>query len=234
MSSPSGGQWEELRKEARKSESEIDQKLAAFSKIGSGSASSSESANLLGESQRGDIINSKAMEIEGLLERLSDLNEAMGGLVNSGGAVARMHTLARHKDILMEFTQEFRRTRSTVTVDMRHHELLRGSTGITSSMDFLGGQGQPGNALRERNLIDNSSSAIDDVIEQAQASLSTLTGQREMFEGMGAKLNQLGNKYPAINSLMNAIRRKRSKDTIVLSAVIACCTLFLLIYWFSK
>jgi Golgi SNAP receptor complex protein 1 len=95
-------------------------------------------------------------------------------------------------------------------------------------------QGQPGNALRERNLIDNSSSAIDDVIEQAQASLSTLTGQREMFEGMGAKLNQLGNKYPAINSLMNAIRRKRSKDTIVLSAVIACCTLFLLIYWLSK
>jgi Golgi SNAP receptor complex protein 1 len=140
MSSPSGGQWEELRKEARKLESEIDQKLAAFSKIGSGSASSSESANLLGESQRGDMINSKALEIEGLLERLSDLNEAMGGLVNSGGAVARMHTLARHKDILMEFTQEFRRTRSTVTVDMRHHELLRGSTGITSSMDFLGGQ----------------------------------------------------------------------------------------------
>ena len=95
-------------------------------------------------------------------------------------------------------------------------------------------QGQPGNALRERNLIDNSSMAIEDVIEQAQASLTTLTGQREMFEGIGSKLDQLGNKYPIINNLMSAIRRKRSKDTIVLSGVIACCTVFLIIYWLSK
>jgi len=232
ISSP-GGQWEDLRKECRKLESEIDQKLAAFSKIGGG-GSSSEAAKLLGESSRNDVINAKAQELEGLLERLSDLNDAMGSL-NSGGAVSRMHTLARHKDILTEFTQEFRRTRSTVTVDMRHDELLSGSSvGLGGSMDYLSGQGQPGNALRERNLIDNSSMALEDVIEQAQASLSTLTGQREMFEGMGAKLDQLGNKYPIINNLMSAIRRKRSKDTIVLSGVIACCTVFLIIYWFSK
>jgi len=33
---------------------------------------------------------------------------------------------------------------------------------------------------------------------------------------------------------MTAIKRKRSKDTIVLSGVIAACSIFLLIYWLSK
>lgn len=34
--------------------------------------------------------------------------------------------------------------------------------------------------------------------------------------------------------LLGAIKRKRSKDTLILSAVIAACTLFLIIYWLSK
>lgn len=42
--------------------------------------------------------------------------------------------------------------------------------------------------------------------------------------------------YWLFNSLVlaGAIRRKRSKDTLILSAVIAACTLFLVIYWLSK
>jgi hypothetical protein len=38
--------------------------------------------------------------------------------------------------------------------------------------------------LRERNTIDSSLGGIDAVIDQAQASLTQLTGQRELFEGM--------------------------------------------------
>ena len=34
--------------------------------------------------------------------------------------------------------------------------------------------------------------------------------------------------------LSGSIRRKKSRDTLILSAVIAACTLFLIIYWLSK
>jgi hypothetical protein len=44
--------------------------------------------------------------VEGLLQRLSDVNGAMSGAVTGGDV--RSHTLARHKDIVMEFTHEFR------------------------------------------------------------------------------------------------------------------------------
>lgn len=34
--------------------------------------------------------------------------------------------------------------------------------------------------------------------------------------------------------IAGSIKRRRSRDTIILSAVIAACTLFLIIYWLSK
>ena len=52
-----------------------------------------------------------------------------------------------------------------------------------------------------------------------------------MFMGMSTKLSDLSAKFPVVNSLVSAIRRKKAKDTIILSAVVAACTLFLLIYW---
>jgi Golgi SNAP receptor complex protein 1 len=48
---------------------------------------------------------------------------------------------------------------------------------------------------------------------------------------MSTKLSDLGAKFPVVNNLVGAIRRKKSKDTIILSAVVASCTLFLLAYW---
>jgi len=48
------------------------------------------------------------------------------------------------------------------------------------------------------------------------------------------KLISVGERFPVVNGLMNAIRRKKSKDTLVLSAVIAGCTVFTIIYLFSK
>ncbi|KAF7115178.1 hypothetical protein RHSIM_RhsimUnG0063500 [Rhododendron simsii] len=59
---------------------------------------------------------------------------------------------------------------------------------------------------------------IDDVINQAQSTRAAL-----------------GDKFPNIRGLLgSSIRRKKSRDTLILSTVIAACTVFLIIYWFSK
>jgi hypothetical protein len=49
---------------------------------------------------------------------------------------------------------------------------------------FAGGKESSASLLRERNAIDSSLGGIDAVINQAQASLTQLSGQRELFEGM--------------------------------------------------
>ena len=37
-----------------------------------------------------------------------------------------------------------------------------------------------------------------------------------------------------VNQLLTAIRRKKSRDTIILSVVVAVCCIFILLYWLSK
>ena len=102
---------------------------------------------------------------------------------------------------------------------------------------------------------------------QAQAVATSLADQRQTFDNIGSKLMTIGNKFPIVNGLLNAIRRKKNRvramhhlqcpcaavllvekssfnttdmrmfpmqDTLVLSGVIAVCTLFTLIYWWSK
>lgn len=46
----------------------------------------------------------KGGEIEELLERLSDVNDEMGSAL-SGAGDSRAHTLARHREIMVELTQ---------------------------------------------------------------------------------------------------------------------------------
>jgi Golgi SNAP receptor complex protein 1 len=45
---------------------------------------------------------------------------------------------------------------------------------------------------------------------------------------------QLGGRFPVVNTLLNAIRRKKSKDTLVLGGVITACILFTLVYIMLK
>lgn len=56
--------------------------------------------------------SSPLLRVQGLLQRLSDANDDMSS-ATSGYSDSRAHILARHRDILQELTQEFRRLKST-------------------------------------------------------------------------------------------------------------------------
>ena len=135
--------WEDLRREARKLEAQLDAKVASYAKLSSGSvsdvpltsaietrrllndsSSSSSSGSSLGTNTSSgaaskssatksylDTVTAMSSEIEQLLGHLSNVNSAMENIVTSSGVAdsSRTHTLARHGDILMDFSQEFRR-----------------------------------------------------------------------------------------------------------------------------
>ncbi len=85
-----------------------------------------------------------------------------------------------------------------------------------------------------RLLCEHILSQVDDLLSQAGHVSSNLTSQRRVFEGVADKLLQMGGRFPVVNGLLNAIRRKKSKDTLVLSAVIAGCILFTIVYVMAK
>ena len=246
--------WEELRKEARKLENEIDANLASLSKlIGVGNSHATKSASSVGSISGGynqynnntttnkiegnfDIIASKEGEIEALLTRLSDVTRALASSIHSGANASsdtRTHTLTRHRDVATEFNHEFRRLKDYIEQEREHASLLQGRH--RGSNGTLGGdESNSSAAMRERNSILSSSIAVDDAIGVAQNTASALYEQRGIFNSTISALATAGSKFPVVNNLLVAIKRKKNKDAIVLSAVCAICSALVLIYWMAK
>jgi len=188
----------------------------------------------------GDGVDAQEGALESLLQRLTDVNAAMAGAVSGGiaGGEARSYTLARHRDVLGEFTSEFKRVRDAVSTSRDRDALLggraatRGSGGGAS--DGMSDSSQTELLMRERSTVHSSTSAVDDVIGAAQATAAALVSQRGIFGGIASNLSGVGSRFGVMHDVLAAIKRKRSKDTMVLSAVVAFCVAFTLIYWLAK
>ncbi|XP_073064932.1 Golgi SNAP receptor complex member 1-2 [Primulina eburnea] len=227
--------WEELRKEARKIEGDLDVKLSSYAKLGSRFTQGGyvdTSSPTVGSSRSW---KSMEMEIQSLLEKLLDINDSMSRCAASAAPTTSVtQKLARHRDIFHEFTQEFKRIKGNIISMKEHAELLSSVRDDISEYKASGGGSPRTQLLRERAAIHGSISHIDDVISQAQVTRTVLGSQRTLFSDVQGKVKLLSDKYPVIRGLIGSIRRKKSRDTLILSAVIAACTLFLIIYWLSK
>lgn len=220
-----------LPPQARKLESDLDIRIAAYGKL----CTSYEYGYTKGEAglATDQALESKSSEIESLLSRLDQINSSMKPIVTTPGD-PRSHTFARHNDILSDFSQEFRRLKSVITAARERASLLGGGGGVSPSSPIMPNQSGTGLLLRERGLLAGANSALDDVMGMAQGVATGLGQQRSVFDGVGGKLAGLGAKFPVVNSLMNAIRRRKNRDNTILAAVVAVCTLLMLIYWVNK
>jgi len=260
--------WEELRKEARGIENQIDSKLVQLSKLGTDIGSSSTSnvsppsnsdkTPLLNANSDEDIESSAGTledrsspayrfqilsdETGKLLQRLSDINDGLNEWANSGGggpsSVAGQHTLQRHRDILQDYRQEFNKTRSNVASIIERHDLLDSvRKDITDyQRNMKGTQGNASNRRMEILLKENeharrSERMIDEQINIAVESRETLMNQRVAFKAIQTKLNDISNRFPMINNLVQKINMRKRRDTIIMGSVIGLCFVFLLWYW---
>jgi Golgi SNAP receptor complex protein 1 len=168
----------------------------------------------------------------------------MAGAVSgaTAGGEARSYTLARHRDVLVEFTNEFKRVDEAVRTSRERDLLLSGGNAgrrNNRSASNDGGEGFSESSttellIRERNTVHSSTSAVEDVIGAAQATAAALVSQRGLFGIIGSNLQNAGNRFGTMHNLLAAIKRKKNKDTMILSAVVAFCTAFTLIYWLAK
>ena len=217
--------------QARSLESEIDGKLATLQRAASTAGVGVRDALLAGDS-----LDAQVTDLESLLQRLADVSTAMAGAVKGGVGDSRAHTLARHKDIYAEYQSELRRAKNAVQQSRESAELL-GSGRVSGGLNWndpFGDSSAGSQLMRERGTIMSSTSKVDDVIGQAQATAAALVNQRGIFQNVNRNLDAIGGRFPMVNNLLTAIRRKRSKDTMVLATVVAICTAFTLIYWLSK
>merc|ERR1712238_232788 len=80
--------------------------------------------------------------------------------------------------------------------------------------------------LRERNSLGGALRSVASVLGQASEVRSDL-------RNLGGKVLNIASNVPGLNTLVEGIRRRRNKDDMVVSGVIAACILFTLWYLFA-
>jgi len=227
------GNWEGLRKQARSLENEIDLKLVTFSKLGTSYSRGGDKQPLLGP----ESLDKLQEDLQSLLDQLGQVNDEMSEFANSAGQTAAIqHTLQRHSEILVDYRQEFNKTRANIAAIVEREDLL-GSVHSEIS-EYRNKEGSKRNQKmdslqREMEHTRNSERLIDEQINIALDTRDSLVNQREILKAVQTKLNDLTNKFPLINNLVNKINFRKRRDTIILGVVIGLCLVFMLWYVFG-
>ncbi|XP_076942373.1 Golgi SNAP receptor complex member 1-1-like [Bidens hawaiensis] len=216
--------WDSLRKQARNLEAELDDQMHMYRKLVSTKVDDGNNESNLGTN------------IDQLLKKLHQVISQMQAWVSSGGSEIFSHTLTRHQEIHHDLTQEFNRLRSSLRAKREHASLLEDFRELDRArLDIEEGSGsQEQSLLKERATLMRSTGQMDGVISQAQDTLGSLVFQRSTFRSVNSKLSNVSSRLPTVNSIISAINKKKSMDTIILSLVASVCTFLILIYWLTK
>ncbi|XP_059173463.1 Golgi SNAP receptor complex member 1-like isoform X2 [Physella acuta] len=257
-----GNLWEDLRRQARQLENEIDLKLVSFSKLGTSYSTqrdyerrserqnatngrysssftdlSSDTAPLLNKASSEHMFDTMAMEISQLLAKLTEVNDRMveytQNISTSSPSAALMHTLQRHRDILQDYSHEFQKTKANITA-MREREDLLGSVrrDINAYKNSSSLNRRSDMYLKEHDHIRNSERLVDEQISIAIATKENLQSQGKFLNTINQKVNAFANRFPMINSLVQKINLRKRRDSIILGLVIAVCVILMILFTF--
>ncbi|CAF0763897.1 unnamed protein product [Adineta ricciae] len=227
-----GADWEDLRKQARQHENEIDTKLVSFSKLCSNYASHDLNDSSLSATTSPSSFEGMSIEIEKLLERLSDINKRMSDVVPSllGPNSAATHTLQRHNEILQDYRREFERTKTNIRNMKNREDRLLNMNANNSDMTTGLSSRRQDLYLREMSHLNSSHKLIDTNLEMASALRKDLFDQKKYLLNITTKVNAIANRFPLVNNVLQKIKMKKRKDSLVLGTVIAVCVILLLLY----
>lgn len=231
----SSSTWEDLQKKARLLENEIDSKLIGLNKINSSGNGLMQQQNQLAYGKR-TLFDSTTSEIETQITKLAKVIDEMREYVEVNAAMTNRnslnHMLKRHSDLLTDYSSEFSRASMNIRNQLDRDELFEANTRDSDTDPLLNNRVRSTDyLLRENESIKSCENLLNEQISIAMSVKENVYGQGSGLGSINRRIHQVTKKYPALNSLMQKIRFKKRKDTIVLAAVISTCLiiLFLLI-----
>lgn len=230
-------QWDDLRRQARTLENDLDSKLASFGKLGSAFGMTNYGYMQPSSQPVNDTsseYNVLSCDIENLLERLAQVNDKMTELVSSiepsaVGSISQQHTAKRHREILYDYIQDFKRIRSSYINAKNREELFASSLTQPPEKPRLDSTRL---LLEENQSLLNADQALSERIATASAIRSSLRSQHHVLKSATNSLLNLRNRFPIVNKLLNQISWRKQRDSIIVGTVFGCCLLFLLFYLF--
>lgn len=182
-------------------------------------------------------------------QKLTQINERMSEQPVSGATM--LHTLQRHRDILADLSRDFRKTNSQREARREREDLLHG--GKTDGFRTEGINNRRDVYLKENTHIHkwdvyiwwikshglkcclcrfSSDRLVNEQIAIAMETREHLTSQRHTLKKLQTRFNDISNRFPIINSLVQRINLRKRRDSIIVGLVVAACTFLMLLYIF--
>jgi Golgi SNAP receptor complex protein 1 len=247
--------FDALRREATKLERSLEDKIARYHELAQKITTGTDNdhhqtslqhrtTNLLEAAENGTLSVSNspsqdenleieetnlAKDINRTLTLLSDLiNTKMSPSASQSNNAHHSLLVKRYREIVFDCTNDFKKTNRAIMKKREQNDLFRGANTAGSG----GKEEDPAMEalLRERNAIGNSLASATSVLNQASEIRSELRNQGNALKNVGNKVLVMASRVPGLNGLIENIRRKRGKDDVIVSCVIAVCILFTLWY----
>lgn len=155
---------------------------------------------------------------------MAELIQALDNCPMSGRSSNKAQ-IQRLREILFDYKSEFHNAQSKQTENRERALLLQEvnrPNGEESTAEEL--------LLQEKYSLANSQKNTDAILGQAQNVSEALRNQRGTITNATSRLVSIGKSVPGVETLMNRIRNKRTRDNTILAIVIALCLSFILIY----
>ncbi|EIW86968.1 V-snare-domain-containing protein [Coniophora puteana RWD-64-598 SS2] len=218
--------YDSLHRQCRTLESLFDSKLTAYSRLASTMTRNQSDVEAEGSRERWKDLEG---EVEDLLEKLKESNDELSRLAenpDSPPSQTMSRAMQRHREVFQDYSKEFRRTKANVQTALDQANLL---TGVRNDIDAYKSSAAD-SLLAERGRIDSSHRMTDDLLDQAYETRAEFSRQRMSLGGINARMGQVMNTMPGINSLLSMIKTRRRRDALIIGVVIAVCLILLFSY----
>jgi Golgi SNAP receptor complex protein 1 len=240
--------FDSLKRQATKLERHLEEQVARYQQLAQQQATTltANNNNNTTDAELGMTTTVTMMQEELVLARDISRNvQTLGDLISQqlspaavrSGKAQHSLLVKRYREILFDVTSDFQKTTAALQRQREYSELMtvqnvHTTSTATSSTNDDGGQ----EALllwREQNSIQNSVNATSSILQQAGDTFSSLQQQGASLRGVGGSISRITQAVPSLHRLMDAIRRKKSRDDYIVAAVIATCIVFTLWYVFG-
>lgn len=255
-SSMSTTEFDSLRREATKLERHLEDRVAKYQHLAQRMTTSepfNSTSTLLDSVENGTLHSSSnnsssknnsakieeeesflRSDISRTISQMSDLvNVKMSNAAERTGKSQHSQLVKRYREILFDCSADFKKTSATISRRRDQMELFNQRGKDRNALQTDSNVSATDQLLRERNAIGSSLSATRNILGQAEEIRGDLRNQGSSLRGAHGSVMNIANQVPGLNSLMDNIRRKRNRDDIIVSGVIAMCILFTLWYVFS-
>jgi len=233
-------QFDSLKRQATKLERSLEDKVARYQQLVQSIPDVTTNDLFLAESGMAGSTNTVASTAEDEAAQRHDIQRTLTTLQDlvstqlqpKAEKLGKSLLVKRYREILFDLSGDFEKSRQAHTRKVERSKLMEGANKNGPSSLNVDQQGMD-HLMRERNHIHNSTSAAANVINQATEIRNDLRSQGLSLGRAQGMMGQIANNIPGINVLVDSIRKKRSKDDMIVIGVIASCILFTLWYLFG-